>query len=55
MISVQIVLIKKGKLCKYPFPNELMNNYWVKDTDLFGNERNLIMLSKKDEKKGAKQ
>ena len=45
---MQIVLIKKDKLCKYPFPNELMYTYWIKDDDLFGNERNLIMLSKRD-------
>ena len=43
---MQIVLIKKDRLCKYPFPNELMNTYWVNDTDSFGNERSLIMLSK---------
>lgn len=45
---MQVVLIKKEKLYKYPFPNELMSTYWIKDMDLFGNERNLIMLSKKD-------
>ena len=47
---MQVVLIKKEKLYKYPFPNELMSTFWIKDMDLFGNERNLIMLSKKDNK-----
>lgn len=45
---MQIVLMKKEKLCKYPFPNEFINTCWIKDTDSFGNERNLVMLSRKD-------
>ena len=45
---MQVVLIKRDKLCKYPFPNELMTTYWIKDNDSFGNNRDLIMLTKKD-------
>lgn len=46
---MQVVVIKKEKLCKYPFPNNLISTYWIKDTDEFGNERNLIMLAKKND------
>lgn len=45
---MQVVVIKKEKLYKYPFPNELISTYWIKDNDEFGNERNLIMLAKRD-------
>ena len=43
---MQIVVIKKENLCKYPFPNELINSYWIKDYDEFGNERELISVEK---------
>ena len=45
---MQVVVIKKEKLYKYPFPNEFVSNYWIKDNDEFGNERNLIMLAKRE-------
>ena len=45
---MQVVVIKKEKLYKYPFPNELITTYWINDNDEFGNERNLIMLAKRD-------
>ncbi len=43
---MQVVVIKKEKLYKYPFPNEFISSYWVKDKDEFGNERDLIMVEK---------
>lgn len=45
---MQVVVIKKDKLYKYPFPNDLISTYWIKDNDEFGNERNLIMLARRD-------
>ena len=43
---MQIIIMKKEKLYKHPFPNEYISNYWLKDSDEFGNERDLIMLEK---------
>ena len=45
---MQVVVIKKEKLYKYPFPSDLVSSYWVKDYDEFENERNLIMITKRD-------
>ena len=45
---MQIIVIKKEKLYKYPFPNEYISNYWVQDKDEFDNERDLIMLEKSE-------
>ena len=43
---MQIILLKHEKLYKYPFPNNLVTNYWIKDKDEFNNERDLISLVK---------
>lgn len=43
---MQIVVIKKDNLYKYPFPNEFISSYWIKDYDDFGNERDLISIEK---------
>ncbi len=45
---MQVVVVKKENLYKCPFPSELVSNCWVKDNDEFGNERNLVMLEKQD-------
>lgn len=45
---MQLVVIKREKLYKYPFPNEYISNYWIKDDDGYGNQRDLIMVEKKD-------
>ena len=45
---MQVVMIQKNKLYKYPFPNENITTYWLKDMDTYGNERSLISLEKKD-------
>ena len=41
---MQIVVIKKENLYKYPFPNEFISTYWIKDHDEFGNERDLLSM-----------
>ena len=41
---MQLVVVKKDNLYKYPFPTELINAYWIKDTDEYGSERNLISI-----------
>ena len=38
---MQVVVIKKENLYKYPFPTQLISTYWIKDYDEFGNEFNL--------------
>ena len=43
---MQIIIMKKEKLYKHPFPNEFISNYWLKDTDEYGNPRDLIMMEK---------
>jgi len=43
---MQIVVVKKENLYKYPFPNEFVNSYWIQDYDEYGNERDLISLEK---------
>ena len=45
---MQIVVIKKDKLYKYPFPNDNISTYWIKDIDEYGSERDLISLEKKN-------
>ena len=35
-------LIKKKKIYSFTLPSEISGNYWITDTDYFGNERNLI-------------
>lgn len=45
---MQIVVIKKDKLYKYPFPNDNVSTYWIKDIDEFGSERELISMEKKN-------
>lgn len=42
---MQIILIKSLKLYKYPFPNENISTYWIKDYDEDNLERNLISIS----------
>ena len=41
---MQVVVVKKESLYKYPFPNQLISTYWIKDYDEFGNERDLISI-----------
>ena len=43
---MQIVLVKKNNIQKYPFPNDYVKSYWIKDTDEFNDERNLISIEK---------
>ena len=45
---MQIIVIKKEKLFKFPFPNDFMSTYWVQDKDEFGNDRNLVMIEKEN-------
>ena len=45
---MQIIVIKKEKLYKYPFTNEFISTYWIQDKDEYGNERDLLMIEKKD-------
>ena len=45
---MQVVVIKKDNLYKHPFPNNLIMSYWVTDNDEYGNERDLILIEKKD-------
>lgn len=46
---MQIVLIKPEKLYKYKFPNDNITQYWVKDFDDNGNERDLLLIEKVDD------
>ena len=46
---MQIVLIKPEKLYKYSFPSDNISTYWIKDYDENDNERDLIVLEKKDD------
>ena len=43
---MQVVVVKKENLYKYPFPNEYISTYWIKDYDDFGNERDLLAIEK---------
>ena len=42
MILVIVRLIKKSKIYNFTLPTEVSGNYWIKDNDYLGNERNLI-------------
>ena len=46
---MQIILIKKENLYKYPFPNNLISSYWINDNDEYGNNRDLIMIERKED------
>ena len=43
---MQIIVVKKEKLYKYPFPNTYVQTFWVQDRDEYDNTRELIMLEK---------
>ena len=43
---MKIILVKKNKLYKYPFPSDNITSYWIKDFDENENERNLISIDK---------
>lgn len=47
---MQIVVVKKDKLLKYPFPNENISMYWIKDYDDNFNERNIAAIERRDNK-----
>ena len=47
-VIMQITVVKKEKLFKYPFPNEFISTFWVQDKDEFGNDRELIMIEKQN-------
>ena len=35
---MQVVVVKKESLYKYPFPNQLISTYWIKENDEFYRE-----------------
>ena len=43
---MQIIVIKKEKLYKYPFPNAYIQTFWLQDKDEYDNIRELIMIEK---------
>lgn len=43
-------LIKKTKIYNFSLPNQISGNYWIKDDDRNGNERNLINVEASDGK-----
>lgn len=45
---MQIIVVKNDKLYQYPFPSNNITNYWIKDIDEFGDERNLVAIEKKN-------
>ncbi len=45
-----IRLIKKTKIYNFSLPNKIFGNYWIKDDDKSGNERNLINVEAVDGK-----
>ena len=47
--KMQIILIKRDKLFKYPFPNKNINSYWIKYNDN-GVDKDLIELAIKNGK-----
>lgn len=47
---MQVVVVKKENLYRYPFPNEFITTYWIKDYDEFGNERNLLSIEQLNNK-----
>ena len=46
---MQIILIKKDKLYKYPFPNKNISSFFVHD-NINGTERDLIEIAVKNGK-----
>ena len=47
---MKLSVLKKDKMYMLLLPNKISGNYWIQDTDEFGNARNLINLEEKDEK-----
>lgn len=45
-----IRLIKKTKIYNFSLPAKISGNYWIKDDDRYGNERNLINVEAEDGK-----
>ena len=43
---MKLVLIKSDRLFKYPFPNENMTTFWIKDIDNNESDRDLISIDK---------
>ena len=43
---MQIIVVKKEKLYKYPFPNAYVQTFWVQDKDEYDNIRELVMLER---------
>ena len=41
-------LIKKSKIYNFTLPTEIAGNYWIKDNDYLGNERNLINVEEEN-------
>ena len=41
-------LIKKSKIYNFTLPAEIAGNYWIKDNDYLGNERNLINVEEEN-------
>ena len=48
--SMIIRLIKKTKIYNFSLPAKISGNYWIKDDDRYGNERNLINVEAEDGK-----
>ena len=47
---MQIVVVKQDRLQKYPFPNDNISMYWIKDFDNNFNEINIAAIEKRDNK-----
>lgn len=47
---MQIVVVKQDRLQKYPFPNENISMYWIKDFDNNFNEINIAAIERKNNK-----
>ena len=43
---MQIIVIKKEKLYKYPFPNAYVQTFWIQDKDEYDNIRDLLMIER---------
>ena len=41
---MQIIVVKKEKLYKYPFPNTYVQTFWVQDKDEYDNIQKRIAL-----------
>ena len=46
---MKLSVLKKDKMYMLMLPKKISGNYWIQDTDLQGNSRNLINLEEKDE------